>query len=289
MRRNVEKNINDKLVIKSKNRIFSPEIIFIDLDGTLLDKFNKKPSKKNIEALKKTTTYTNVVISTGRSFSKKVKKIMKMLNVEYAICQNGAIVATKDEKIILNITLNKNQIDEIIKLIKNENKKLFFTKNSEFKIYTDYWLWAPLRFFFKNKWIKISKFESKNNEVNKIVIGGFLSKNKTWELANKISKTIKDISVKTSGKDKIIEITKSNATKGNGAVFVSKILGANVKNTIHIGDSENDSTTFDKVGALIAMENSSTKLLNLATHLGPKHRKNGIAKILLNGLIKEKK
>ena len=276
MRRINKENLN--LKIKTKNGSFTPEAIFIDLDGTLFDKLSKNPSRKNIDSVKKIQEIVPVVVSTGRSLSVKVKHIMKLLNVPYAICQNGAVIVNNKNEVLKNITLNKEQVESTINIVKKYNRG--FTINSKFLVYTNHKGWFLFRTLWWNKWKKIDKYYFKENFVNKIVIGGYLKKKKIWELAKEIEQSVKNVSVKTSGRDKVVEITHEDATKGNGDEFVANLLNVNIKKTIHIGDSENDSTTIDKVGALIAMEDSSSKLLNVATHLGPKHKRGGVSKIL---------
>lgn len=279
------RNLNN-FIIETNNRKFRVEAIFIDLDGTLLDKWPKRISKKNLISIKKQQQTTSIIISTGRSYGKKVKKIMQLLDVEYAICQNGAIVVNKNGEILKNITLDKEQVERVIDIVKEE--KLGFTINSEFLIYTDHWLWTTFTFLWRKKWKKIKKYSFKENNVNKIVVAGYLKSKKVWNLANKMQQTIKYTSIKTSGQDKIVEITHENATKGEAALFVANLLKIDINNTIHIGDSENDSTTKGKVGALFAMKDGSTKLIDLASHLGPKHKRGGVAKLLDGDFIELK-
>ncbi|MBD5423161.1 MAG: Cof-type HAD-IIB family hydrolase [Mycoplasma sp.] len=278
-------NKENLISVKSKDRVFDIEAIFIDLDGTLFDKWNKKISKKNIEAVRERQKEIPFIISTGRSYSKKVKKIMELLNIDYAICQNGAVVVDKSGNILQNITLSENQVSKILDITKKN--KLGFTINSEFLIYTNHWLWVPFRFLWKKRWKLIKKYKFEENKVNKIVVAGFIKTKKVWELAEYMNNEIKGLSIKTSGRDKVIEITCDSATKGKGAQFISNILGIDVKNTVHIGDSENDTTTLGIVGALIAVKDGSLKLLNVATHIGPNHKRGGVSKIL-NGDFIEK-
>lgn len=272
--------------VTTNNRTFNVEAFFIDLDGTLFDKWNKKISKKNIEAIHAIQKDIPFIISTGRSYSNKVKKIMHLLNIKYAICQNGSLIVDDEGNVIKNITLNKEQVTKIVDITRQQ--KLGFTINSEFLIYSNYWLFAPFRFLWRKKWKPIKKYQYKENVVNKIVIAGLIRAKKVWSLSEKIRKEVSGVSVKTSGRDKIIEITDKSATKGKGAQLIANILNINIENTVHIGDSENDTTTLNKVGALIAVKNSSIKLLNVATHIGPNHKRGGVAKIL-NGEFLEVK
>lgn len=281
MKRNIEQNLNE--TIELNNIPFKIEGIFIDLDGTLLDKCSKKPSKKNIEAIK--SLNIPIIISTGRSFSKKVKNIMELLGVEYVICQNGAVIANNKGQILKNITLNLKQINDSIELIKNN--KLGFTINSQFLIYTNRWPWAICRLLDPKHWKKIKKYEPKDNYVNKIVVGVSLRKKKMWAVSDLLKAKLKNVSVNTSGRDKIIEITNEEATKGKAANYIASLLNINIKKCIHIGDSENDNSTYKYVGALIAMNDASTKLLDIVKYVGPNHKNGGVAK-LLNGEIKTK-
>ncbi len=265
-------------VIQIDDKKYKTELVFVDLDGTLLDRWNKKISKKNFNAIKRIQKTTQVVISTGRSYSKKVKQIMKNLDIDYAICQNGAVVVDRNNKILKNIVIDKQDVEKVIEIVKDEN--LGFTINSEFVIYTNHWLWSTLKFLWRKRWKKIKKFVYQDNFINKIVVAGMLRHKKTWRICEKIQNLTNHTSVKTSGGDKIVEITNADATKGKAAQFIADILNIDIKKTIHIGDSENDSTTLGIVGALIAMKNSSTKLLNIATHLGPNYKRGGIAKLL---------
>lgn len=285
MTRDNKKNLD--LTIEINNEIFTPEGIFIDLDGTLFDKITKKPSKKNLEAVRSIQETIPVVISTGRSYSKKVQQTMKMLNVKYAICQNGALIVDDEANILKRITLEEKQVNQVIKIVKKNN--IGFTINSKFLIFSDHWLWFLFRLLWRSKWKKIDEYIFSENDVNKIVIAGFWRTKKIWNLAKEIENKIQGISVKTSGGDKIIEVTNEKATKGNGDEFIADLLGVDIKKCIHIGDSENDSTTYEKVGSLIAMKDSSTKLLSIATHIGPKHKRAGVAKILTGKFKLQKK
>lgn len=277
MRKSNKQNLNNTSTTEIKEVPFEIKAYFIDLDGTTLDKIRKNISKKNINALKEKNTTSPVVISTGRSFGKKVKKIMQLINSKYAICQNGAIIGDNQGNILKNIKLESEQINQIVKICKKY--KLIFTVNSRFELFTDKKSHIFLKLFLGNKIKKINKFNPDKYDVNKFVLVG-----KTKKKINRIYEEIKNLvpntSAKTSGHDYIIEITHKDATKGNGAIFVSKLLNIDPKETIHIGDSQNDTTTLDIVGALIAMKNSSTRLLDVATHIGPSYKRGGIAKVL---------
>lgn len=85
----------------------------------------------------------------------------------------------------------------------------------------------------------------------------------------------------TSAHGFTIEVTHIDATKGKGNEFITQnYLKLPKENTMHIGDTMNDSTTVGHVGVLVALENADKKLKALTPYRGPKYKKGGVAKVL---------
>ena len=61
---------------------------------------------------------------------------MHLLNIKYAICQNGSLIVDDEGNVIKNITLNKEQVTKIVDITRQQ--RLGFTINSEFLIYSNY-------------------------------------------------------------------------------------------------------------------------------------------------------
>jgi len=270
------KRKNIKIFIKDNKTEFDIECFFIDLDGTSLDSKHGSISKVNIEKIREINKVTPVVISTGRSLGEKVKYLMKLLNIQYAICQNGAIIVNDKFKILQDITIDPVMTKIIKEIVKKYRATLI--PNSQYKIYNSNWYMKPLVFLSRKHYFKIDDFDE-NKKYNKLIISGCLKK-KLFRIYKEIKNNYPSLSVKTSAKDWIIEITDKKATKGIAALFVTKLLNVEPKNSVHIGDSMNDTTTINYLGALIAMENSSKYLLKIATHIGPNYKKGGLSKIL---------
>lgn len=264
-----------KISINNKKE-FEVEAFFIDLDGTSLDAKKHSISKTNINKIKETIKETPIIISTGRSFGNKVKELMELLNIEYAICQNGAVIANKKQEILQSITIEY----EMVKMIKETALKyrIAITPNSQYKVYDSRWFMKLPIFFNKKHYFKISDFDE-TEKYNKLVLAG-CSKRKLFKIFKELKNTYPSLSIKTSAGDWIIEITDKKATKGLASIFVAKLLKIKPEKSVHIGDSMNDTTTINCVGALIAMENSSKHLLNVATHIGPNYKKGGLSKVL---------
>ncbi|TNK99161.1 hypothetical protein C4M98_00485 [Mycoplasmopsis pullorum] len=94
--------------------------------------------------------------------------------------------------------------------------------------------------------------------------------NKDIQVINKLLKKLKNdfsdvLNIHSSGsKDDFIEITNLDTSKGAAEIIFANLLNVNLKNTYHIGDSLNDASPKNKVNKLIAMANSSPKLLEIA-------------------------
>ncbi|MGL5205315.1 MAG: HAD-IIB family hydrolase [Metamycoplasmataceae bacterium] len=266
---------NIKIKIDNLNEEFEVECFFIDLDGTSLDYKRRYVSDLNANKIKEINKKTPVIISTGRSFSNKVKDIMKQLDIEYAICQNGAIIVNSKGEILKDILIESG----MVKLIKDIASKhnVFIIPNSKYQIYTNNWYFKPFKWFNKKHYFDLKDFDT-NLKYNKLVLAGCTRK-KLYKVFLELKEKFPSLSFQISGNDLVIEITDSKATKGLAAVFVTKLLNVEPTKSVHIGDSMNDTSTINYLGALIAMENSSQHLLNVATHIGPNYKNGGLSKV----------
>ena len=271
---------NIKISIKEdlNNQIkgFDVECFFIDLDGTALDGKRHTISEANAKKIREVNKTTPVIISTGRSFGSKVKGLMKSLDIKYAICQNGSIIANNKNEILQQIFIDPSVISLIKKVV--YQYRIIIVPDSKYKLYSNALYLKPLIWLNRKHYFKTKDFDE-TKKYNKLVLAG-CRKSKLFKIFLKLKDDFPTLSIKTSANDWIIEITDIKATKGLAALYVTKMLNVKPSNSVHIGDSMNDTSTFDYLGALIAMKNSSKHLLSVATHIGPNYRKGGLAKIL---------
>ena len=266
----INKNFNNQI------KDFDVECFFIDLDGTALDGKRHTISETNAKKIKEINKITPVVISTGRSFGSKVKGLMKSLDIEYAICQNGSIIANNKNEILQQIFIDSSLIS-LIKRIARQYRVIIIP-DSKYELYSNVLYLKPLIWLSRKHYFKVEDFDE-TEKYNKLVLAG-CRKRKLFKIFLKLKDDFPSLSIKTSANDWIIEITDIKATKGLAALYLAKILNVKPNNSVHIGDSMNDTSTLDYLGALIAMKNSSKHLLNVATHTGPSYKKGGLAKIL---------
>ncbi|MGL5617556.1 MAG: HAD-IIB family hydrolase [Metamycoplasmataceae bacterium] len=268
---NIKIKINNNI-----NEEFEVQCFFIDLDGTSLDYKRRYISDLNANKIKEINQKTPIIISTGRSFGNKVKDIMKQLDIKYAICQNGAIIVDSKGEVLQDIVIQSEMVILIKEIAIKHN--VFIIPNSQYKIYTNNWYLKPLKWFNKKHYFKLKDFNI-DLKYNKLVLAG-CTKKKLYNVFLELKEKFPSLSCKISANDLVIEITDSKATKGLAAVFVTKLLNVEASKSVHIGDSMNDTSTINYLGALIAMENSSKHLLNVATHVGPNYKNGGLSKVL---------
>ncbi|MGL5521876.1 MAG: Cof-type HAD-IIB family hydrolase [Metamycoplasmataceae bacterium] len=265
--------------INFKGKYIHPDAIFLDLDGTLLDDKKNLISNENLEAIKKEQMTSKVFIATGRKYGKIVKEVMQLINIDYAICQNGALIIDKTGKKILEILIEHSDAAEIIKFAKRHN--LVVIINSEKKLYSKRFALKLAKIFSPKKFFSFKDLNIENKEIHKIVLAGSL-KDKMYGLYSILKKEFPSLSYCLSGDDYVIEITSLHATKGIAANFLCDVLALDNNKSVHIGDSLNDASTLNFLYTMIAMGNSSEHLKEIVKNIGPDYKKGGVAKILQN-------
>ncbi|QSF13757.1 Cof-type HAD-IIB family hydrolase [Mycoplasma sp. Mirounga ES2805-ORL] len=260
-------------------KINNIEGYFIDIDGTLLDDPETGTiSKGNIEYLKELQKLKPVIPSTGRSPKGFVPELMKAINAPYAVCSTGAIIIDNNENIIIKKIIDHKLAEEILKYFML--RELYIIINGSGSIYfKDRFNWherAWEKLFSKEKY---SKINIENQDVNQLLVFG-LSIEKTKELKEIIEEKWPSLSCQIVSHGYSLEITSAEATKGKGNKHVAELLGINIKNCVHIGDSDNDASALPETGFLIAMANSQLNLKDKAHYIGYDYMDSGLAKTI---------
>ncbi|MGX9339161.1 HAD family hydrolase [Mycoplasma sp. 125] len=257
---------------------FKPKAYFTDLDGTLLDlpKTKEGLSKENFEIVKsKNDSGIPFIIATGRYASDFVLNLAKQTNSPYVICQNGGLIVDSNGETILKNEIQKDTVMSIVEILKE--KKLFFIFNSGNTIYGTS---SKLKLF--RPWIKnlIQKTYDDiphiTNATKIITFGG--SKKYIRMLAEELAKKFRNLSLHIVSKGYAIEINDINAGKGKAIDYVCRLLDINPIETVHFGDSGNDTSTIPYVGAFIAMNNALKNIKIQAKWVAGSYKKSGVAK-----------
>lgn len=270
---------------ESKEKFQKPKIIFIDLDGTTIDfkvKKHKRISLKNIEYIEKARQQgIEVVVSTGRPPTKPTQVFLKPLNcLDNFISWNGTVVY-QDGKQIFWGKFEKDLVWKIFQDARKYKISVIFNSNVRDRSYTSSWLVSTWLRWTRGKALRYESFKN-DFEINKIVLWHPI-KSKLHKFANIVKEKYRGMcEYAFTGKyDEVLELTPAGCTKGTAEILFAKGRGVDPADCIHIGDTLNDASAKNRVGKLIAMQNSCDALKKIADYVSPyPSKKNGLAKTI---------
>lgn len=277
-------------------------LIASDLDGTLLNS-NHEISEENIKAIKNAQKKgIEVVISTGRGYFDVLEILKKAQLSTYVISDNGASIHSNEGKLISSISMDKTDIEKIIKWL-NDSK--FY-----YEVFTDKAIYCP-EYARKILTEEIKEFKSTNPTVDVADLQksaemqysqtGFVFKENYQEILDceeefysilgfsfdeKKRKTgvnyfseLKHLSIVSSANHNF-EILNKKASKGNALENLSNLLNIPLDQTVAIGDNYNDVSMLQKAKLGVAMENAPEDVKNIANLITNSNDNHGVAKII---------
>ncbi|OYD26965.1 Cof subfamily protein (haloacid dehalogenase superfamily)/HAD superfamily hydrolase (TIGR01484 family) [Mycoplasma testudineum] len=260
----------------------SIDAYFIDLDGTFVDIGHFNASFANYQAVKLAQSRKQrVIFSTGRNMTFNTMKILAKSNVDSAIFLNGAIIMIEG-KIVKSLPIENKEIELLNEYLMNK-KGVFVVINSAInkKIHSGKVWMFPLFLLVKMRLFSMKHLNTLYPTVFKYTLGSVKQK-RILKIYEELKQMNLDLSITTSYKDKVIEITHKSATKGYATSYVLEQLKINKDNAVHIGDSMNDFSTKNYVSRLICMGDGNQSLMEKSDYIGPSHKKGGVAKIITN-------
>ncbi|VEU78288.1 HAD-IIB family hydrolase [Mycoplasmopsis columbinasalis] len=253
--------------------IQKPKIIFIDLDGTTLDKRENGEvsiSQENIDAVKECTKQgIEVVVSTGRGdvhFTWELSK--KMGLTKNIIFWNGSKVVKNNETIFAR-AIAPTTIQKMFDLAAKNGITTIINSNYKQKSYSTC-LFYKAGILFRGASAKKYKDFKNDEDVFKLIFwhirGAKLKKFYEALLANFSN----EVTVSYAGvKNNYLEVTAIGCSKGEAEEFYAKASNIEIKDCMHIGDSMNDHTTCGVVGNVVALANSVPKYKEDADTISP--------------------
>ncbi len=240
------------------------EIVFIDLDGTLLDN-EKKVGNQDKETLRKLGNLGIIrVFATGRTYYNSMQVLDDSIDFDFLIFSSGAgIFDWKNKKMLNESIIPRSKVVEIAKSLREMqmNFSVHFAipenhKYHYFKSYDD----KESDFNYRNlvnKKIayKLNSLDDLSDATQFLVI--------TMNLAdlNKLNskfpnmKTIR-ASSPIDGKSIWLEIFNSNVSKAKGAVYVCRKLNISQDKTLSIGNDYNDIDLLNWTNRSYVVENA---------------------------------
>lgn len=289
------------------------KFVAIDLDGTLLNSYGEVTQNTKQALLKAKSQGVEIVLSSGRPIS-STESLAKELGVDnYLISGNGAAVYDiKNQKLIMDRFLNKEQVLNIAKLC--EDNSFFYNVYTEDEVIANSLNYNVLFYHKEN----LKKIEEKRTHIN--VVQNILKyieesgKDKFLKITvcdesqfifNSIMKRLKLIDgidvleteymsrkkIKSGTEDINIqyfytEVTNQNVNKWSAIEFLIDKLNINREEVVAIGDNMNDIEMIQNAGLGIVMGNSNPKMKEIADEIVSDNNSEGVLEAFNKFILK---
>lgn len=245
------------------------EIVFFDVDGTLLDSETGKFPESALTAIHELQSNGHLCcISTGRCYnSLKGSGLCDYIDWDGYVLNNGQIVLLKNETNIYEEVLPKQGVEEVIERAKQHNHPLLFTEEKKWMINEVANVDVKAAHAFFNEEIPQVGFYQGQDIVSMIVYApeGF-----DYRLYHEI------VGIKViPGLCHYADIISETASKYTG---IKKLLEHfKIDDYIAFGDSMNDVEMLENARIGIVMGQASKEIKELATYVTSEVGKDGIA------------
>ena len=265
-------------------------LLATDLDGTFIDK-NKNISDTNINAIKKAKENgVTTAICTGRTMSeiRLIPQFEKVSpHIDYIIYENGASCKdNRNDEILFSHSLENHEIEYIYNSLDKFDKMFeIYTGgnvhcNEEMMLADEYKKYISPDFheLVEDTRVKVKNVvEFAKDKSVQMVLVSFLSHKKSakaYEILQKMDNYI------TFAGKKGLQIHNLKADKGKGILNLSKKLNINKSAVMAIGDSHNDLPMREATNKLIAMDNATSSLKEIADYITKSNDEDGVAHVI---------
>ncbi len=239
------------------------KVFFIDIDGTLIYKDNKLPSKKDIESIKRLKELGHkVVLCSGRAPS-QMSDINKAIGNEDFISCNGQFVFYEGV-VIYDNPIPMSDIKKIDKLIRQYDIPTFYQGLEKYSLDSDRTLCERIESFFKPYGVKPYVYYEKDFQFNNSIYTlSFAADEKT----EKYLEPLRDTFAFSRSHEFALYAVLSGNLKADGIKKFIEYVGIDVSDTVCIGDEDNDYDMFKFCNYSIAMGNAKEQLKNIADYI----------------------
>lgn len=258
------------------------KIVFIDIDGTLVDD-NKKISsatKKSIKRLVDKGIY--VVLVSGRDVIHTIDKSKKACASSIVIASNGSEIFdyNKKEYIFHDVF----DFDKIVKtwnycmenefgLILKSNKGVYYNNYSLVKKGTKY---KHISDVYKSCKSDVSQLLLMSTDNDKIKEAAMFIRNLGLYITSYSSSYLIDPNRNYNS----LDVNNANISKGTAIDILLKHLNIRKEDSLCFGDFINDMSMFDICGVKVAMGNAIDELKERADYVTQTNNENGVANFL---------
>ena len=266
------------------------KIVFIDIDGTLVNDEKQIP-KENIETIKKLKTKgIEVVLASGRPYH-SIEKYSNIAGaMPYIIGSNGGVVVNyKEDKLLYNANIDKPLALEILKFVKVNNLFTAITLSGNLVLENEMYSLTKEN---RDELIVVNSLEEYLKNTNESIIKfSIMSDNKEdlqiarEKLINKFNITITNVDTfvipnkyRKAGKNPyVMDVMKEYVNKGEAIKKLCKYLNLNTQEAIIFGDGLNDIEMFELDAYKVAMKNAKDKIKEMADFVTISNNEAGVA------------
>ena len=260
-------------------------MIGLDLDGTLLTR-DKRLTEGNREALKEAAqSGVFVVPVTGRPLSGIPEQILELPFIRYIITSNGAVTTDREERRpIRERCMARETAEKTLRAAEGEGIiREFFTGGYGYHDHrTRKLLWkrfeqTPVLSYLKKSRIPVDDLYEELG--GKDTIENLSIMCSTREEKERILTRVREISgiriIYPWPTD--LEITSSDADKGEALLCLAKLLGCRREEVMAMGDGNNDLGLMKAAGLSVAMGNSAPEVIEAADYMTADNEHDGVA------------
>lgn len=268
-------NILDiKSIIEGKNK---PQIVFSDIDGTLITPDHKVTPRTKEAILKLKDNNIPFVLVSARSPS-GIYTIMKQIGIKCPIiAYSGGLVLDENGKELYSNGFSKSLAKEVIDYIEDHNLDLSYNAFSN-----DTWV-VKTRDDERIIWQEgVVEFESTPGGIDILKdtdpIHKFLlicNPHKTLEIEKELQDAFPNLTIVKSGK-RLIEVMEKGVSKEIGVKTYAQFLNIDIKDCMAFGDNYNDLEMLLSVGTPIIMGNAPDDLKSKFSIIAKDNKSDGI-------------
>ena len=269
------------------------KIVFIDMDGTLLDE-DKKIPEENVAAIKELRKLgIPVVLASGKSTGSLAMLCEECKAGPYVVASNGAIVQNVETgEIIYSKDISKENASLIYDAGKTYQLYKYLNVGSLNLIEAEKFGMEPNN---KRKLLLIEDIYEYTKTVNEPILKiSYIDNNKEKleELRNSLL-NIQNVNVRTVGSATFVtydtelerypyyfDIVSENVTKAEAIEYLLEKLKIDKSEAVAIGDGENDLEMLGAVGLPVAMANATNELKDIAKFITLSNDEAGVAHAL---------
>lgn len=276
----------------TKDRGEKYRLIALDMDGTLLmpDKSIHPDTIRDIEeaALKG----IHVIYCSGRAVPEIQPYTSILTNIRYAVCMSGALIFDlKEKRSIYKKAVLYKYIPQIMEAAKEDDGMVQFMTENESIVRADQinhmedfhiGVYKPMYLEITRRVEDMAKEAGRYESIPKVNIHFHSpeARKKAYDRLKHLPLTFAFAEASS------LEMTARGVTKAEGLRILADYLGVSLKETLAIGDADNDRQVLEIAGFSVAMGNAINEIKELCDAVTEDNEHNGVGKAIQKYCLK---